>query len=184
MTFECAARRQGTAGGNDPADCDWPHCDCDAGRERRVRHKKRGSTYRVIGLATIQSGEPIQDMAEIILYQSEDDGRIWARTPFEFEDGRFEDRPRQKRRQSDLVPLILPQESVNHLPMVSILITAAAYEAIRALIDVERAPPAAEDGEKIKIWLTHDVINRLRAMRGPGEDFSDVILRLASAEWE
>lgn len=28
-SFQCAARRQGTAGGNDPADCDWPHCGCD-----------------------------------------------------------------------------------------------------------------------------------------------------------
>jgi hypothetical protein len=27
--WECAARRQGTAGGNDPADCDWPVCGCD-----------------------------------------------------------------------------------------------------------------------------------------------------------
>lgn len=26
---KCAARRQGTAGGNDPADCDWPMCGCD-----------------------------------------------------------------------------------------------------------------------------------------------------------
>ena len=26
---ECAARRQGTAGGNAPAECDWPACDCD-----------------------------------------------------------------------------------------------------------------------------------------------------------
>ena len=26
---ECAARKQGTAGGNDPAECDWPACDCD-----------------------------------------------------------------------------------------------------------------------------------------------------------
>lgn len=25
----CAARRQGTIGGNDPADCDWPVCGCD-----------------------------------------------------------------------------------------------------------------------------------------------------------
>ena len=24
----CAARRQGTAGGNYPADCDWPNCGC------------------------------------------------------------------------------------------------------------------------------------------------------------
>lgn len=27
--WECAARKQGTAGGNEPADCDWPLCQCD-----------------------------------------------------------------------------------------------------------------------------------------------------------
>lgn len=27
--LECAARRQGTAGGNDPVDCGWPVCGCD-----------------------------------------------------------------------------------------------------------------------------------------------------------
>lgn len=27
--WECGARKQGTAGGNDPADCDWPTCGCD-----------------------------------------------------------------------------------------------------------------------------------------------------------
>jgi hypothetical protein len=27
--MDCAARKQGTAGGNYPADCDWPHCGCD-----------------------------------------------------------------------------------------------------------------------------------------------------------
>lgn len=27
--WTCAARKQGTAGGNDPADCDWPACGCD-----------------------------------------------------------------------------------------------------------------------------------------------------------
>lgn len=47
----CAARRQGTAGGNDPVDCDWPLCGCDgradqvivalieAGWESPERHK-------------------------------------------------------------------------------------------------------------------------------------------------
>jgi hypothetical protein len=25
----CAASKQGTAGGNDPADCNWPFCGCD-----------------------------------------------------------------------------------------------------------------------------------------------------------
>jgi len=27
--WECAAQKQGSAGGNDPADCDWPVCGCD-----------------------------------------------------------------------------------------------------------------------------------------------------------
>ena len=27
--FKCAARAQGTPGGIDPADCDWPFCGCD-----------------------------------------------------------------------------------------------------------------------------------------------------------
>ena len=28
-SWTCGARAQGTAGGNDPADCDWPTCGCD-----------------------------------------------------------------------------------------------------------------------------------------------------------
>ena len=27
--WQCGARKQGTAGGNEPADCDWPVCGCD-----------------------------------------------------------------------------------------------------------------------------------------------------------
>jgi hypothetical protein len=27
--WTCGARKQGTAGGNDPADCNWPMCGCD-----------------------------------------------------------------------------------------------------------------------------------------------------------
>jgi hypothetical protein len=33
------------------------------------------------------------------------------------------------------------------------------------------------DGE-YRVWLARDVVNRLRALREPGETFSDVILRL------
>jgi hypothetical protein len=29
VNWMCAARKQGTAGGNDPADCDYPDCGCD-----------------------------------------------------------------------------------------------------------------------------------------------------------
>ena len=35
-----------------------------------------------------------------------------------------------------------------------------------------------EQGERL-IWLDHAVVARLGVMRGPGESYSDVILRLA-----
>jgi hypothetical protein len=31
------------------------------------------------------------------------------------------------------------------------------------------------------IWLPHDALAKLKALRGPGEDYSDVILRLVEA---
>jgi predicted CopG family antitoxin len=38
-----------------------------------------------------------------------------------------------------------------------------------------------ERGERL-IWLGHVVVSRLRAMRRPGESFSDAILRLAERD--
>src|SRR5580765_4432377 len=32
----CAALNQGSAGGNDPADCDWPMCGCDPHADKVV----------------------------------------------------------------------------------------------------------------------------------------------------
>jgi hypothetical protein len=39
-------------------------------------------------------------------------------------------------------------------------------------------PQRAPNGDYF-IWLDRAVVNRLAAMRGPGESYSDVILRLA-----
>jgi hypothetical protein len=66
--------------------------------------------------------------------------------------------------------------------MVSILITAAAHEAIRSLFPDTTAVSA--DGAMVKIWLDRDVLSRLRSLRGSGESYSDVILRLAKEERE
>jgi hypothetical protein len=33
-----------------------------------------------------------------------------------------------------------------------------------------------------EVWLDESVVNRLGAMRGPGEDYSSVILWIAAAE--
>ena len=65
--------------------------------------------------------------------------------------------------------------------MIRISITAAAFEAIAATLPFgsagfEREPDAK--GER-QIWLEQRFVDRLCAMRGPGESYSDVILRLA-----
>jgi hypothetical protein len=66
--------------------------------------------------------------------------------------------------------------------MIRIAITAAAYEAIAATLPLgsvgfERELDA--NGQRL-IWLAAAVVDRLAAMRGPGEDCSDVILRIAA----
>lgn len=71
--------------------------------ERRVRHVKRETTYRVIGQATAQvstgtvtsldfkSRRFIADGDQITVYQAETDGKLYVRFTDEFEDGRFDE---------------------------------------------------------------------------------------------
>jgi hypothetical protein len=65
---------------------------------------------------------------------------------------------------------------------VRITITSAAYEAIAATLplgSVAVEPERAQDGG-VGIWLDHATVARLKALRGPGESYSDLILRLAA----
>jgi hypothetical protein len=66
--------------------------------------------------------------------------------------------------------------------MTRIAITATAFDAIAALpfgsAVFERDPDAKGEHQ---IWLARSVLDRLRATRGRGESYSDVILRLAEA---
>jgi hypothetical protein len=54
-----------------------------------------------------------------------------------------------------------------------------AFEAIRATLPHSDAPPSKGHDGLIRIWLDRAVVDRLGQMRGPGESYSDVILRLA-----
>jgi hypothetical protein len=63
--------------------------------------------------------------------------------------------------------------------MISISITPEAFEAIRATLPHSDAPPSKGPDGLIRIWLDRKVVDRLRAFRGHGESYSDVIIRLA-----
>ena len=62
--------------------------------------------------------------------------------------------------------------------------TAAAFEVIAATLpfgSVGYENETNERGERY-VWLAPNVVDRLRAMRGPGESYSEVILRLVEIE--
>jgi hypothetical protein len=64
------------------------------------------------------------------------------------------------------------------LGMIAIAIVPAAYEAIKATLS-DGAPRSIGPDGQMQIWLDHAVVDRLRALRRPGESYSDVILKLA-----
>jgi hypothetical protein len=66
--------------------------------------------------------------------------------------------------------------------MIRIAITEAAFAAIAATLPlgtVSFENKTNERGERL-VWLEPRMVDKLRAMRGPGESYSDVILRLAA----
>ena len=67
--------------------------------------------------------------------------------------------------------------------MVRLQISIAAFDAIASKLptSVGFENKRAANGDWF-IWLDPGVVAKLKAMRGPGESFSDVILRMASAE--
>jgi hypothetical protein len=62
--------------------------------------------------------------------------------------------------------------------MVKIPITEEAYEALKANTPgVDQAPTSKGPDGQVEIWLDRAVVDRLRALREPGEGYSDVIRR-------
>ena len=65
--------------------------------------------------------------------------------------------------------------------MIRIAITQAAFDAIARTMpfgSVNFEAGVDDKGERY-IWLPRAVVDRLRSLRGPGESYSEVILRLA-----
>jgi hypothetical protein len=68
--------------------------------------------------------------------------------------------------------------------MIRITISVEAFEAIARTMplgSVGYENATNERGERL-IWLDPAVLNHLRLPRGPGESYSDVILRVAAAQ--
>jgi hypothetical protein len=68
--------------------------------------------------------------------------------------------------------------------MIRIAITAEAFAAIAATISLGSVAYEAEatvGGERY-VWLDTWTVDKLTALRGPTESYSDVILRLAVSE--
>jgi hypothetical protein len=66
--------------------------------------------------------------------------------------------------------------------MIKIAISAEAFEAIAATMPLGNVGYENErtaTGERL-IWLDRAVVDRLSALRGTGESYSDVILRIAA----
>ena len=65
--------------------------------------------------------------------------------------------------------------------MINISISAAPFDAIAATMpfgSVSFEAKTDANGER-RIWVESRVVDRLKAMRGPGRSYSDVILKLA-----
>ena len=63
-----------------------------------------------------------------------------------------------------------------------VAISVEGFEAIARTLtlgSVSFENETDEEGQRL-IWLDPNVVDRLRSLRGPGESYSDVILRLAS----
>jgi hypothetical protein len=66
--------------------------------------------------------------------------------------------------------------------MIRIAITQEAFEAIAKTLSLGSTGyenKIDEHGNRL-VWLDRAVVDRLRAMRGPGESYSDAILRLVA----
>jgi hypothetical protein len=68
--------------------------------------------------------------------------------------------------------------------VVRIAISAEAFAAISATLPLGSVSyeNKTNDRDERYVWLDPGVVDRLRSLRGPGESYSDVIIRVARAD--
>jgi hypothetical protein len=68
--------------------------------------------------------------------------------------------------------------------LIRIAITQAAFDAIAATLPLGSVSYENQFNERNEryVWLPPDVVNRLKAQRRPGENYSDAILQLVETE--
>jgi hypothetical protein len=67
--------------------------------------------------------------------------------------------------------------------MIRLVLTEGAFDAIASTLPKGSARwPMQREHDKCFIQVEAAVVDRMRAMRRPGEDYSDVILRLVEIE--
>jgi hypothetical protein len=68
--------------------------------------------------------------------------------------------------------------------MIRIAISQAAFDTLAATLPLGSVGYENATNERAEryVWLASTVIDPLRALRGPGESYSDVILRIVEAE--
>lgn len=54
-----------------------------------LKHRKRGTTYEVVGRATLQTDTPLTDDAPVAVYRCDRTGKLWVRPVEEFTEDRF-----------------------------------------------------------------------------------------------
>jgi hypothetical protein len=62
--------------------------------------------------------------------------------------------------------------------MIALSITPGAYKALKVMLPATDSATPGADG-LVRVWLDRGFVGRLKALRKPGEGYSETIIRVA-----